>query len=185
MNVSSVIQDYSWLFNIRGYTHITFFGLSEKEERPGFTSINSSWSNFKFLSVEENKFLKCKPITDTTKNIYMMDMHNHNDKWKCQENSCTNICQFNSIQLYSCSTISTIGKVTSQIKSCTSHCAVIKYKQISMKLDTHYIYIYIYIYSNHQNITSIKHTLHRPKHKPEHGNLWGHFIKMILSTLKI
>jgi hypothetical protein len=33
------------------------------------------------------------------------------------------------------------GKVTSQIKSCTSHCAVlIKYKQISIKLDTHYIY---------------------------------------------
>jgi hypothetical protein len=32
------------------------------------------------------------------------------------------------------------GKVTSQIKSCTSHRAVIKYKQISVKLDTHYIY---------------------------------------------
>jgi hypothetical protein len=46
----------------------------------------------------------------------------------------------NSIQLYSCSIISTTGKVTSQIKSYTSHCAVIKYKQISMKLDTHYIY---------------------------------------------
>jgi hypothetical protein len=57
-----------------------------------------------------------------------------------------NSIQFNSIQLYSCSTISTTGKVTSQIKSCTSHCAVIKYKRISMKLDTHYIYIYIYIY---------------------------------------
>jgi hypothetical protein len=81
------------------------------------------------------------------------------------------IIQFNSI--YSCSTISTTGKVTSQIKSCTSLHADIKYKQISMKLDTHYIYIYIYIYinSNHQNITSIKHTLHRPKHKPKHGNL--------------
>jgi hypothetical protein len=61
--------------------------------------------------------------------------------------------QFNSI--YSCSIISTTGKVTSQIKSCTSHCAAIKYKQISMKLDTHYIYIYIN--SNHQNVTSIKH----------------------------
>jgi hypothetical protein len=47
---------------------------------------------------------------------------------------------FNSIQFYSCSIISTTGKVTSQIKICTSHCAVIKYKQISMKLDTHYIY---------------------------------------------
>jgi hypothetical protein len=66
--------------------------LSEKEERPGFTSTNSSWSNFKFLSVEENKFLKCKPITDKTKNIYMMDMHNHDDKLKCQEDSCTDIC---------------------------------------------------------------------------------------------
>jgi hypothetical protein len=33
------------------------------------------------------------------------------------------------------------GKVTSQMKSCTPHCAVvIKYKQISMKLDTHYTY---------------------------------------------
>jgi hypothetical protein len=38
------------------------------------------------------------------------------------------------------------GKVTSQIKSCTSHHAVIiKYKQISMKLDTHYIYTSIAI----------------------------------------
>jgi hypothetical protein len=27
------------------------------------------------------------------------------------------------------------------------------------------------INSNHQNITSIKHTSHRPKHKPKHGNL--------------
>jgi hypothetical protein len=32
------------------------------------------------------------------------------------------------------------GKVNSQIKSCASHRAVIKYKQISMILDTHYIY---------------------------------------------
>jgi hypothetical protein len=33
------------------------------------------------------------------------------------------------------------GKVASQIKSCPSHHAVvIKYKQISMKLDTHCIY---------------------------------------------
>jgi hypothetical protein len=48
--------------------------------------------------------------------------------------------QFNSIQFYSCSIISTTGKVTSQIKTCTSHRAVIKYIQISMKLDTHYIY---------------------------------------------
>jgi hypothetical protein len=49
--------------------------------------------------------------------------------------------QFNSVQFYSCSIISTTGKVTSQIKSCTSHLAVvIKYKQISRKLDTHYIY---------------------------------------------
>jgi hypothetical protein len=85
--------------------------------------------------------------------------------------------RYNSIQFYSCSIISTTGKVTSQIKSYTSHRAVvIKYKQISMKLDTHYIYtlqedIYIYINSNHQNITSIKYTLHRPKHKPKHGNL--------------
>jgi hypothetical protein len=60
------------------------------------------------------------------------------------------LCRFNSIQCYSCSIISTTGKVTSQIKSCTPHCAVIKYKQISTKLDTHYIYtlqehIYIYI----------------------------------------
>jgi hypothetical protein len=47
----------------------------------------------------------------------------------------------NSIQFYSCSIISTTGKVTNQIKSCTSHRAVIiKYKQISMKLDSHYIY---------------------------------------------
>jgi hypothetical protein len=38
--------------------------------------------------------------------------------------------KFNSVQFYSCSTISTTGKVTSQIQSCTSHCAVIKYKQI-------------------------------------------------------
>jgi hypothetical protein len=43
--------------------------------------------------------------------------------------------QFNSIQFYSCSIISTTGKVTSQIKSCTSHRAVIiKYKQLSRKL---------------------------------------------------
>jgi hypothetical protein len=49
--------------------------------------------------------------------------------------------EFNSIQFYSCSIISTTGKVTSQLKSCTSHCAVvIKYKEISMKLDIHYIY---------------------------------------------
>jgi hypothetical protein len=45
-----------------------------------------------------------------------------------------------SIQFYSCSIITTTGKVTSQIKTCTSHRAVIKYKQTSMKLDTHYIY---------------------------------------------
>jgi hypothetical protein len=93
--------------------------------------------------------------------------------------------QFNSIQFYSCSIISTTGKVTSQIKSCTSHRPVIiKYKQISITY-IHYKGIYEYINSNHQNITSIKHTLHRPKHKPKHGNLWGHFIKMILSPLKI
>jgi hypothetical protein len=45
------------------------------------------------------------------------------------------------------------------------------YKQISMKLDTHYIYTLqedIYINSNRQSITSIKNTLHRPKHKPKH-----------------
>jgi flagellar basal body-associated protein FliL len=29
----------------------------------------------------------------------------------------------------------------------------------------------IYINSNLQSIISIKHTLHRPKHKPKHGNL--------------
>jgi hypothetical protein len=52
-----------------------------------------------------------------------------------------NSVQFNSIQFYLCSIIYTTGKLTSQIKSCTSHRAVIiKYKQISMKLDTHYIY---------------------------------------------
>jgi hypothetical protein len=40
------------------------------------------------------------------------------------------------------------GKVTSQIKSFTSHrVVIIKYKQISMKLDTHYIYtLQEYIY---------------------------------------
>lgn len=83
MNISSIIQDYSWLFNTRGYTYITFFGLSEKEERPGFTSTNSSWSNFKFLSVEENTFLECKPITDMINKAYMTDKHNYNDKIYC------------------------------------------------------------------------------------------------------
>jgi hypothetical protein len=35
------------------------------------------------------------------------------------------------------------GKVTNQIKTCTSHHAcVIKYKQISLKLGTYYIYIF-------------------------------------------
>jgi hypothetical protein len=66
--------------------------LSEKEERPGFTSKNSSWSIFKFLSVEENKFLEWELITDTTNNTYMTDIHNHNDKVKCQEDSCADIC---------------------------------------------------------------------------------------------
>jgi hypothetical protein len=66
--------------------------LSEKEERPGFTSINSSWSNFKFLSVEENKFLECKLMTGITNNIYMTDIHNHDEKIKCWEDSCADIC---------------------------------------------------------------------------------------------
>jgi hypothetical protein len=48
--------------------------LSAKEERPGFTSMNSSWSNFKFLSVEENKFLEWKLITDTTNNTTFITM---------------------------------------------------------------------------------------------------------------
>jgi hypothetical protein len=54
-----------------------------------------------------------------------------------------NSIQFNShsIEFYSCSTISTTGQVTSQIKSCTSpRAVVIKYKQISVKLVTHYVY---------------------------------------------
>jgi hypothetical protein len=43
------------------------------------------------------------------------------------------------IQFYSCSIISTTGKVTSQIKSCTPyHAFVIKYKQISMKHKFYY-----------------------------------------------
>jgi hypothetical protein len=51
--------------------------------------------------------------------------------------------QFNSILFMFHNTHNRPGltdKVTSQIKSCTSHRAVIKYKQISMKLNTYYIY---------------------------------------------
>jgi hypothetical protein len=36
------------------------------------------------------------------------------------------------------------------------------------------VYKRIYINRNHQNITSIKHTLHRPKHKPKHNALGTH-----------
>jgi hypothetical protein len=146
-----------------------------------------------------------------------------NIEWSCteMEKVKVNSIQFNSILLMFhniCNRPGLTGKVTSQIKSCTSHCTfVIKYKQISMKLDTHYIYTFfflkdpiylqsviihsanggkgvacrrvledVYINSNHQSITSIKHTLYTDSNTSLNMAIYGgHFIKMILSPLKI
>jgi hypothetical protein len=47
------------------YIYITISGLSAKEERPGFTCTNSSWSNFKFLS-EENHEVQINDLHSNT-----------------------------------------------------------------------------------------------------------------------